>query len=114
VAVPRGGARGPGSNQPRTPRIQIPEGVSEFYSNSLLVGFTAWDVTLLFGSTALPESISGETGAQQLLGNTTVDAVVKMSPQHAKAAARALNDVVAAYERQFGELHIPGVPDANT
>ena len=92
------------SNQPRP--IEIPEGVVQLYSNSLNVLTTPWDLILLFGSTQLPESIGSARG-QQLAAAVRIDAAITMSPQHAKAAAKVLQNVVAMYEKRFGEIRIP-------
>ena len=48
---------GGGQNQPSTAQIQIPENVSEFYSNALNIGVTSWDFMFFFGSTQLPSAM---------------------------------------------------------
>ena len=59
---------------------------------------------LFFGSVGLPATL--EAG-QQVLGEVTVEAVIRMSPQHAKASLRALQGAIVAWEKQFGEIRIP-------
>jgi hypothetical protein len=55
------------------------------------------------------------SGQQQLRQDTRVDAVVRMSPQQAKASLRALKKAIEDYEAKYGEIHIPPeVPNANT
>ena len=98
-------ARRDSRQQPSQPKIQIPENVSEFYAKSLNIGTTAWDFMLFFGSIALPDTITGDR--QPIRGQIRVDAVIRMSPQHAKASAKALQDVVKQYEERFGEIRIP-------
>jgi DNA-binding LytR/AlgR family response regulator len=90
---------------PQQPALQIPEGLVQSYANSLNVLFTPWDFMLLFGSTRLPQAIG--IGAGQAIGTVEVDVAITMSPQHAKAAVAALQQVVEEYERQFGEIHVP-------
>lgn len=91
------------NNQPQP--IEIPEGVIQLYSNSLNVLTTTWDFILLFGSAQLPEKIGG--AGQAVKAAIRVDAAITMSPQHAKASAKALQDVVDGYEEKFGEIKLP-------
>ena len=93
------------NQKPPAVTIRVPEGVSDFYVNSLNVLLTPWDFILLFGSLSLPESIS--SGKQTLPGEIRVDAAIRMSPQHAKASASALQRMVNEYEKQFGEIATP-------
>ena len=93
------------AQKPPEVTIRIPEGVSDFYVNSLNVLVTPWDFILLYGSLTLPESIS--SGKQALPGEIRVDAAIRMSPQHAKASAHALQRMVNEYEKQFGEIVTP-------
>lgn len=81
--------------------VRIPEHVSEFYSNSVNVAMSRWDITLLFGSNVMDDN----TLSAQQPSEVRVDAVIRMSPQHAKATARILAGMVQKYEDQFGELH---------
>jgi len=90
-----------------TPKILIPEHATEFYANAIQVIFSAWDFTLLFGSTVLPSMISGQSLSQGLAGDIRIDAVVRMSPQHAKAMLRLMEKLVSEYEQQLGEIRIP-------
>ena len=87
------------------PPIEIPEGVIQLYSNSLNVLTTTWDFILLFGSAQLPEKIGGP--GQTLKAPIRVDAAITMSPQHAKASAKALQSVVEGYEKRFGTIKLP-------
>jgi Protein of unknown function (DUF3467) len=92
--------------------VRIPDNVSEFYVNAMQVALTPWDVMLLFGSAALPEVFIGSSPFKTEI---RVDAVIRMSPQHAKAVVRALSSVMDEYDKQFGEVHIPELEatDAN-
>ena len=92
------------------PRIQIPENVSEFYVNSLNVGTTTWDFVLFFGSIALPETIGP---AETIRGQVRVDCVIRMSPQHAKASLRVLQQTLDDWERRFGEIQVPSVEETS-
>ncbi|GEM_PF-2230409 len=103
----RAGRESPGA---RAQQIQIPDTVSEFYANSVFVGFGAWDFTLFFGTTELPSALPANLGHQSYGGDIRIDALVRMSPQHAKAMARSLNESLTRYEEQFGELRIPDAP----
>jgi hypothetical protein len=42
-----------------------------------------------------------------------IDAAVRMSPQHAKASANALQRTVAEYEKMFGPITLPPQEEAN-
>ena len=102
----------------RGPVIRIPEGVSEFYANSLNVLITPWDFVLLYGSVALPNSIASGRGAitggaRSMQSEIRIDAAVRMSPQHAKASANALQRTVAEYEKMFGPITLPPQEEAN-
>jgi hypothetical protein len=86
--------------------ILIPENVSEFYANSFTVGTTPFDFVLFSGSVALPQSVA--VGGNQIIrGQIRIDAVVRMSPQHAKASLRLLTDNVNQWEATYGEIQIP-------
>ena len=89
------------------PTVQISDGVSEFYANSMNVLITPWDFVLLFGSTLLPKTI--RQGAQTA-GDVRVDAAIRMSPQHAKAASRVLAKLIEEYEKQVGVITLPKEP----
>ncbi len=87
------------------PAVEIPEGVIQLYSNSLNILTTTWDFILLFGSAQLPEKIGGP--GQTMKAPIRVDAAITMSPQHAKASAKALQRVVNEYEKRHGEIRLP-------
>jgi len=91
--------------------MQIPEGVSEFYVNAFTIVFTPWDLSLLFGSVELPSNVNLSGGSASVQGRVRIDAIIRMSPQHAKASARALATVVEAYEKQFGTIPVVEVTD---
>jgi len=92
------------SAAPADLRIEIPEGIIQLYANAMNVVVTPWDLILLFGSIQLPETITGDGTAA---GTIRIDAAVTMSPQHAKAAVKALQSVVDGYEKRFGEINMP-------
>lgn len=71
----------------------------------MLVGMTPWDIVLMFGSTSLPATVGA--GARSAQGGIRIDAVIRMSPQHAKATLRSLQNIVAEYERSYGDVRIP-------
>ena len=96
---------GDGAGQAGQRRIVIPDHVSEFYANTLNIGTTPWDFTLFYGSISLPESIGGGSGVAET--HIAIDAVIRMSPQHAKAAANAMTQAVDIWEDRYGEIHIP-------
>jgi len=84
---------------------EIPEGVIQLYANAMNVLVTPWDLVLLFGSIQLPEAISG-TG-KPTKAPIRIDAAITMSPQHAKATAKALQDVITEYEKIYGDIGLP-------
>jgi hypothetical protein len=81
--------------------INIPPDVSQFYSNAFSALITQWDFTLLFGSHTLPSSLVPGQGSAGLV---EVDAAIRMSPQHAKAAAVALGALIKEYETRYGVI----------
>jgi hypothetical protein len=87
------------------PKIIIPENVSEFYVNSLLVAATPFDFMLLCGSQSLPSSISPVN--QSFHQDTRVDVVIRMSPQHAKVAVLNIQKAIDDYETKNGAINIP-------
>ena len=87
--------------------FEIPEGIVQVYTNAMSVIVTPWDIVLLYGSTDLPGSIRA---GGQVVPVIRAEVAIIMSPQHAKAAVKALQAVVDQYEKQFGELHIPEMP----
>lgn len=97
------------NGQQRIPQIIVPETASEFYVNAVLVAIGPWDFTVLCGTNEIPSNVdlSQMGGGQPVSAPIRIDAVLRMSPQHAKAVARTLAENVAIYESQFGEIRIP-------
>lgn len=85
--------------------VTIPEHVSDFYANYLQVAVTDWDFMLMFGSIMFPSSMVA--GKQRIHPGIRIDAIVRMSPQQAKATLRSLNKAINDYETKYGEIHIP-------
>ncbi len=85
------------------PKIIVPEGVSEFYVNAVNIATSDWDFMLLLGSTTLPVELTAGRHEPTI----RIDAIVRMSPQHAKAMARTLQKAVGDYETKHGTLNIP-------
>ena len=80
------------------PKIIIPENVSEFYINSLVVAATAFDFMWLCGSQVLPSSIT--PSSPSFRQDTRIDLVIRMSPQHAKVAVMSLKKAIDDYENK--------------
>ena len=80
----------------RVGNIEIPV----IYANSIEVGISLFDVTLILGTTLVA------TAERAVIQQT---ARVIVSPQHAKVLAKILNDNLADYESKFGA--IPVDPD---
>ena len=70
------------------------------YANGVIVAHTFYDVQLHFSELKVrgPESIVAETFA-----------TIMMSPQHAKALSRHLNQNLELYETKYGEIKLPEV-----
>lgn len=78
----------------RTKRV-ISDNVASYYTNSINIRLSVYDVSLLFGE--VEEATEDSFVVRQI-------ARVTMSPQHAKALATLLSNRLEAYERQFGPL----------
>lgn len=97
----------PDQNQPEIIRRKGESFVST-YANNLVVEASPWDFRFLFG-----EIEKGEPDATgRRLAKLYVEDKVKivMSPQHAKAMLKVLQENVSSYESQIGP--IPSQPDA--
>jgi uncharacterized protein DUF3467 len=97
----------PDQNQPEIIRKNADTFVS-VYSNNLQMEVSPWDFKLIFGE--IEKGEADPTG-QRLVKLHVEDKVrVSMSPQHAKAVLKVLQENVALYEKQIGP--IPNQPDA--
>ena len=68
----------------------------------------------MFGSMTLPSTIT-PMNQQQVPQDVRVDAVIRISPQQAKASLRSLERAIKDYEAKYGEIKIPAeVLIANT
>jgi len=67
------------------------------YSNNVRLGFTNWDMWIVFGE------ILGEKDGKLL---TLPKARITMSLQHAKAFLQALQTSLEGFEKDFGEIQI--------
>jgi hypothetical protein len=85
-------------NQPARKQIKLemPPDLEAIYSNQVLIAHTASELVFNF--------------AQMIPGNKSakVKAQVTMSPIGAKLFIRALNENLAKYEANFGEIKLPG------
>lgn len=91
--MPKPGSRRKKQGQ-RVERI-VPEDVPRYYTNSVEVLTSMYDVQLRIG-------VIEEAGEEGLVIRTT--ARVFMSPQHAKSLADVLTRNVREYEERFGTL----------
>ena len=84
----------------KTPRIEriTPEDLPEIYVNTVGLQSAIWDFKLDFG---LVEQLEDRTVRVR-------DVIrVRMSPQHAKAFAKVLQQHVDSYEKRFGAIPQP-------
>lgn len=89
--------------------VRIPDTVVDIYCNHMQVITTDWDFALLFGTITLPdELVLGKDLASA--GEVRIEAIVRTSPQHAKAIAAALNRTIERYEAEHGTLVIRDEP----
>ena len=76
---------------------------SFFYANSLEVAASAYDINLKFIRQGTAENApEGESKPVRL-----AEAVIAMSPNHAKAMLASLYNAVQAYEKTIGPISIP-------
>lgn len=73
----------------------------DVYANQVEITFGLFDFTMTF-------NITGNTDSEK----TTTQAVVRMSPAHAKSVALLLNSTVRGYEKLIHEIFLP--PDLET
>lgn len=74
------------------------EGFISTYANSVRVGITLWDFSLVFGEIeeATPDFLSVKENAR-----------VMMSPEHAMAFFEVLQRNIKLYEEKFGKIRFP-------
>lgn len=90
-------------NKAQHNKFVIPENVSEFYANAVNVATTDWDVMMLFGTLMLPQTLPAERNNSDI----RVDAVIRMSPQHAKATMLLMKKMIEDFEKRHGTINIP-------
>jgi hypothetical protein len=73
-----------------------PNNVGSVYANIAAVAMTTWDVRILLSE--ITQIVIGEPPSVILRAN------IVMTPSHAKAFAKLLEDNIAAYEKQFGKI----------
>lgn len=78
-------------------RIPVPE----FYVDSARVNVSAWSVLIEFGLHPMP--------FEQEMSTSDPVVRIRMSPHHAKATSALLTSIVQDYEKQNGELKLPGL-----
>jgi hypothetical protein len=71
------------------------------YANNTMIAMSTFDFSLIFGE--ITGSIEGRLQIEQ-------HTKIIMSPLHAKVLAKIFADNVDAYEKQFGEIKVPGQP----
>lgn len=71
-----------------------------FYANNVEVAMSNWDIQIVLGEVVVDQD--KKLAVQE-------KAVVVMSPQHAKAFLNILLGNVAAFEKQFGVVTVPGM-----
>jgi Protein of unknown function (DUF3467) len=82
-------------------RIRTPNFVRT-YANSVAVGFSQWDMYLLFGDILGKQE---EAGEQKTAIEETVQ--INLTREVAKALAGILLEKITQYESQFGEIKLP-------
>jgi hypothetical protein len=100
----------PEQTQPQQPEVVRRRGESfgSIYANSLHVEATPWDFTFYFGEIEKGEPDPTGTRLAKIFVEDRVK--ITMSPQHAKAMLKVLQDNVTQYELQVGQ--IPTQPPA--
>lgn len=91
--TPNGKTKDVGNKKPKF--VRVPAFVST-YSNNAQLRTSNWDVSCVFGE------IVGEESAGAPIIEQRVSVV--MSPQHAKAFLRLLQENIRKYEEAFGEI----------
>jgi hypothetical protein len=78
--------------------LENPDNVKPVYCNSAQVAMTNWDIRLLFSELIVlpPDNLSNNLRAN-----------VVMTPSHAKALAKLMNDQIAKFEELHGEIAWP-------
>jgi hypothetical protein len=77
------------------------------YSNAAQVLFSPWDFVIDFAHLAVIQNVTQAEGGEQQVETTAVAQATQrivMSPQHAKAFLRILDQNVANYEAQYGDV----------
>jgi hypothetical protein len=94
------------------PEIKLPEVIRHkgdsyvtFYTNNAQIEANPWDLKLVFGEIEKTEMVPGGEGAPKIYVEDK--ARIVMSPQHAKALMKALQENLAQYEAQMGPIPEP-------
>jgi hypothetical protein len=82
--------------------IKKSEELKSFYSNHVNIHSSFFDFVFEFGEV---ERI--ETYENQNVMDIEIKTRIVMSPQHAKAFLKVLNDNLKEYEKNFGEIKLP-------
>jgi len=75
--------------------------VFDVFADQFSLALSAWSAGLIFGQTTLRLLPSDPTAPPEVV------AVIRMSPQHAKAVAMVLRKSLKQLERENGELTVP-------
>lgn len=105
--------------QPKEYQIKLPPGATakaedqkrirtarfeRAYANSIALGFSQWDVSLLFGE------LTGQEEEGKVVIEETVQVI--LTREMAKALAGILLQHLAAFEKRYGEIRIPVLEQA--
>jgi hypothetical protein len=85
----------PQDPKPRHLNLEIPADLSAIYANFALITHTSWEVFVDFAQ-ILPN-----------IPKARVRARIVMTPTNAKLLLNALQDNIARYEAQYGEIALP-------
>jgi len=88
----------PAKPEPRRLNLEIPADLPATYSNFAILTHSAWEVFLDFAQ-ILPN-----------LPKARVRARIVLTPANAKMLLKALEENIARYEEQFGEIPLPPRP----
>jgi hypothetical protein len=84
--------------EPRRLNVQLPADLAAIYSNFALISHSAWEVFIDFAQ-ILPN-----------LPQARVRSRIVLAPANAKLLLNALQENIARYEAQHGEIEIPARP----
>jgi hypothetical protein len=80
---------------------------ADVYANQIRLSVGAYDFTLFFGLSTIQHDEGVEQGELQAKEQTKLQAIIRMSPPHAKSLSILLNRFIESYEKDVAPIGLP-------